>query len=475
MNKAPEEMKINDALDLFEENGAKIAFFNGRCNVDEQFGKVMRKKKLYNPTTDEDRLLVAQLGKAADLIYERLRDKTKKEELKKLLALREQYRPENGGRIDRTEVRDEKLTGQTDARSETVSGRKKSPEHREREAGRRTTQRREEQTIRRTSQHEGESTGKNTQHKAEQTEKRDEEKKSGPLKIEYARGKRENGAGNTVQILEIPSDSKGINVPLKTGGRLKFTPPVISEELIKEFQRRTRMTAVPDVKRYLVIEMTPDKKTMFLNIVYGNLDLEQMANNSKYLELCMTTMLERKRINDVCRNYFCTLDDISMDAKGNVSLVRNNVNTFLVVLTLLNSAHEIRTTRKKGFFDSLFGDPQKPEEENILKIFKTGVIMVNGKECAIYSYGTKDETMDISEGKAFEAGCFIVSGFDEERFSRDAKYREMVILNVFTPSRLKNSRRTDIAYPYIGSVTPSGDFENDFEIAAELNNMQKQR
>ena len=44
MNKAPEEMKINDALDLFEENGAKIAFFNGRCNVDEQFGKVMRKK-----------------------------------------------------------------------------------------------------------------------------------------------------------------------------------------------------------------------------------------------------------------------------------------------------------------------------------------------------------------------------------------------------------------------------------------------
>ncbi len=452
MNKAPEEMKINDALDLFEENGAKIAFFNGRCNVDEQFGKVMRKKRLYNPTTDEDRLLVAQLGKAADLIYERLRDKTKKEELKQLLALREQYRPQNGGKIDRTEVRDEKLTGQTGARSETVPGRKKSPEHREREDGRRTTQRREEQT-----------------------EKRDEEKKSGPLKIEYTRSKREKGAGNTVQILEIPSDSKGINVPLKTGGRLKFTPPVISAELIREFQRRTRMTDVPDVKRYLIIEMTPDKKTMFLNIVYGNLDLEQMANNSKYLELCMTTMLERKRINDICRNYFCTLDDLSMDARGNASLVRNNVNTFLVVLTLLNSAHEIRTTRRKGFFDSLFGDPQKPEEENILKIFKTGVIMVNGKECAIYSYGTKDETMDISEGKAFEAGCFIVSGFDEERFSKDAKYREMVILNVFTPSRLKNSRRADIAYPYIGSVTPAGDFENDFEIAAELNNMQKQR
>ena len=58
-----------------------------------------------------------------------------------------------------------------------------------------------------------------------------------------------------------------------------------------------------------------------------------------------------------------------MDARGNASLVRNNVNTFLVVLTLLNSAHEIRTTRRKGFFDSLFGDPQKQEVENILKIF----------------------------------------------------------------------------------------------------------
>ena len=115
------------------------------------------------------------------------------------------------------------------------------------------------------------------------------------------------------------------------------------------------------------------------------------------------------------------------------------------------------------------------DEENVLRIFKTGTIIIGGKECSIYSYAVKDETVDMSKRVLPEIGCFIVSGFDEERFRKDIRYREKVILNVFTPSRLQNTRRADIAYPYIGSVTANGDFENDFDLYTEFSNMEKTR
>ena len=142
-------------------------------------------------------------------------------------------------------------------------------------------------------------------------------------------------------------------------------------------------------------------------------------------------------------------------------------------MTLLTASGEIKTTRQKGFMDTIFGEPQK-EENNILRIFKTGVIMVNGKECSVYSYGTRDETIDASSGQIFENGSFIISGFDEERFRTDRRYQERVITTVFTPSRLKNSRRRDILYPYIGGINASGSFENDFEIYEEFQKMERE-
>ena len=49
-----------------------------------------------------------------------------------------------------------------------------------------------------------------------------------------------------------------------------------------------------------------------------------------------------------------------------------------------------------------------------------------------------------------------------------------VIRNVITPSRLMNSRRAEIPYPYIGQVTSEGDFENNINIVNALNNRQIQ-
>ena len=47
MDRSPEHMRTNDALDLFEENGAEIKFFKGRCNLDEQVGRIMRTKNCF--------------------------------------------------------------------------------------------------------------------------------------------------------------------------------------------------------------------------------------------------------------------------------------------------------------------------------------------------------------------------------------------------------------------------------------------
>ena len=435
MNKTPDQMKINDALDLFEELKAKIVFRGGRCNIDEQLGKVMRQRKLYSPTTDEDKKLAAQVGKASELIYERLRDKTKKQELMQLLELREQYRPNNGDT----------------SRRETAGGNQQR-----REDGTRANQQRRDEHR----------TSGNTQNSQKNTHS---------TTVEYVRRRGERGEGNTVKVIEI-TQGKGITIPLKEGGKIRFDPPSVTPVAIEQLRYRAKGYNIPDVKRYLIIEVTPDGKTKFFNIVYGNLDLEQMKSNSRYLQLCMTRILERKRINDVCRNSFCALDDLVLDTNRNITTAPNQGTVFLAAQALITTADEIRTKKKTTFIDSLFGNNNsRQEEENVLRIFKTGTIMMNGKECLIYSYAVKDETVDMSERVLPEIGCFIVSGFDEERFRNDINYREKVILNVFTPSRLKNTRRADIAYPYIGSVMADGDFENDFDLYNAFSNMDKTR
>ena len=45
MNKKPEEMKINDALDFFDENKSSIRIYESRgklkCNLEEQVGRIV--------------------------------------------------------------------------------------------------------------------------------------------------------------------------------------------------------------------------------------------------------------------------------------------------------------------------------------------------------------------------------------------------------------------------------------------------
>lgn len=458
MNKDPDKMQINDALDLFEENGAPIRLEKGRCNVQEQYGNVIGKKRLYNPTTKEEQRLAAQFGRAFELILERLRDKDKKEKLIELLELREQYRPKTGDK------KQDDATPKPENSTPKTNNRRRDNDTNGRNNGANGA------NGRNNAGHQDRSNGNaNGNNNAGRTST-ENKGKARPTKIEYTRGPRTFGAGNSVQVLEIPVDSKGINVPLKAGGRLKFSPPLVPEDVIRTYQMKTGQKI--DIKRYLVIESTPDNK-IFINIVYGNLDIEQMKTNPQYLNLCMTTILSRKRIDEICRNYFCTLDELIFDRGRNVTTRRNDLNTGLVAMTLLTASGEIKTTRQKGFMDTIFGEPQK-EENNILRIFKTGVIMVNGKECSVYSYGTRDETIDASSGQIFENGSFIISGFDEERFRTDRRYQERVITTVFTPSRLKNSRRRDILYPYIGGINASGSFENDFEIYEEFQKMERE-
>ena len=393
MNKTPDQMKINDALDLFEELKAKIVFRGGRCNIDEQLGKVMRQRKLYSPTTDEDKKLAALVGKASELIYERLRDKTKKQELMQLLELREQYRPNNGDTSRR------ETAGGNQQRRETVGG---NQQRRETAGG--NQQRREDGTRANQQRRDEHRTSGNTQNSQKNTHS---------TTVEYVRRRGERGEGNTVKVIEI-TQGKGITIPLKEGGKIRFDPPSVTPVAIEQLRYRAKGYNIPDVKRYLIIEVTPDGKTKFFNIVYGNLDLEQMKSNSRYLQLCMTRILERKRINDVCRNSFCALDDLVLDTNRNITTAPNQGTVFLAAQALITTADEIRTKKKTTFIDSLFGNNNsRQEEENVLRIFKTGTIMMNGKECLIYSYAVKDETVDMSERVLPEIGCFIVSGFDE--------------------------------------------------------------
>lgn len=458
MDRSPDHMRTNDALDLFEENGAEIKFFKGRCNLDEQVGRIMRTKKLFFPKTDEAKLLVAQLEKATEIIYSYLREQAKRKSLEELLEERRKYKPKSDSKKQFGPHTEDGMHAPKD-NSQVDSSKKPKAQNGTRIPVDQSSD--TKKTVEKKNPSERNDVQENnTAHTGTRT--------NNITRVSYTRGLKEKGEGNTVEIVKISGDSKGIDVPLRPGEKVKLFPPYISPEFIKSCESKYGVKL--NINKYLIIEATPDKKIVSINLVYGDLDLDRMSKDNNYLKSCMNSVLSRKRINEVCRNYFGVLDQMSFDKAGNMSLVRNKLVDQIIAKSVLESSEEIRTVKSKGMLGSMFEKQDKNYIENILRLQKTGIMIVQGKQCSIYSYGTKDETT----GDVIEFGSFMVSGLDEERFESDVVYRNSVIRNVITPSRLKNTRRADISYPYIGSVTQDGSFMNDFEIANELNDLQIQ-
>lgn len=417
-------MSITDALDFFESYKAEISFIGTTiCNLRQQVGKIVLENNLLN---GENKELSSKLRRAIELVNFEL----KKGSLQSILEERKREKAKAKKQVppredDKKTTRGTSSQGRTDASSQ--GPKKESSSQRGNDSSRRSDYRNDGQA------------NQNTE-----------------VSIQFVRNEKSQHNGNVVQIVEIPEGREQFEAALPNGQKITLRPPMLSQELLARGMQLQGGRPV-NIKKYLIMELTPDKKRMYINMVFGNLDIPRMHKDLKYFDTCVNSSLSRNRLDNVCRNNFGVLDDVNTNAP-------NPLQAQIVARSVLERGIEIKTTQYTGVIGTLFGRKES-KPQNILRIYKTGIMIIDGKVCTVFSYGTKDETTGADLG----FGSFIVGDFDEERFNTDQAYHDAVILNVFTPSRLSNSRRAEIRYPYIGTITENGEVRNDLDILKELN------
>ena len=121
MNKKPEEMKINDALDFFDENKSSIRIYESRgklkCNLEEQVGRIVAFGDLAITIKGEKTTVFACLQSAIKLIQPYLSDENKLAELKNLLNIRSGYKAEL---IERFSGSENNIDGQNDSKNKRI-------------------------------------------------------------------------------------------------------------------------------------------------------------------------------------------------------------------------------------------------------------------------------------------------------------------------------------------------------------------
>ena len=454
------EMPIDEALDLFDNNDASIRYFGEKIifNLNEQFGRIIIKENLLVPEDQDKIALLVSMRRAAEEVSKYFKTPEQKQKLKGILDQRASSKRNKGG--------EKKGAAKNKPGEKCASGqaqKQQSPEqssHKTAGDGFYSVPGGERVVVRGAAGTLGADTQK-FNGDGESAHKADEPKPS-VKKIEYVR-KGKVGNGNKVAIAEMPNTQPEIKVPLGGGGEMKLDPIQIDKGLLAEVEKKSGRYL--DIRRYVITELTPDDR-LYINIVFGNLDLDKMSEDHDFLELCMRGILSRKGINTICRDNFCTLGSITQPSKGIYEVVRDPHVDAVVAGSILKSAMKVVRPREKPKGLRMFwarNNIQQSVQENVLKFYKTGVIMFGKKECAIYSYATKDQYTELDVSPV-AAGCFMVSGLDEVRFrSGDESYRDSVIRNVLTPENLQYSRG-GIEYPYIGHVTKWGLLENDKEI-----------
>ena len=471
------QMSLEDALSLFESHELPIRLFGPdlKCNLQEQVGKIVISKGLLEARGEDEKLLLLRLQKAEWVIRQQLKDETKKAKLQETLKQRKKsptskktdgYQPaasqfaDDKGRSDDTStyritkpIREK--VGRRDTSGQDGKPKDEKPKD---DSSRKPKKDANKRGTSPNDAHTSDTSGTGTR------------KKDSVQKIEYTRPGENGKKGNTVTIVEISDKQQEIKIPLKSGEVLNLIPPQLNGGLVTWAEKHFGIKI--NINRYLIMELTPDKKRMYINIVYGNLDLNQMSRDRRFLGLCMESILSRKRIDEVCRNNFCTLDSVGNSKDGTFLAQRDDITDEIVKRSIIEKSMEIRTPIAKPKILNWFGrsNTSQQPEENILRIYKTGVIMIGNQQCAVYNYGTKDQT---TEGMV-EIGSFIVSGLDEEKFKPGSFYYNEVVRNVINPTNLEHTRRRDLKYPYIGQVTPNGGFENNFEILRELTGLDIQ-
>lgn len=307
-----------------------------------------------------------------------------------------------------------------------------------------------------------------------------------------------------VQIMEV--ESSGMTTSMNINGKTIWFEPL------------TVQSSSGPVKSYLVIEKFGSIPLTTIDLVYGDIDIDTLCDDENARTEYFEKVVTRENMELITRKYAGTLPVLVTDYFKNQKLTMPQDVAIAVAKAVYGSAHiearketvqinndmfgRTRQTekqepilksvfqaatgspppkqgkKKKSFFDKLFEayeeEPEVTSEitpyvekeeystytstQGVL-FYRSGTVILDDRICSKYNYCTKDAETGIKN----EFDSILITGVDENRLRMDTEYRRRFVEEVLRPSRLRNARNVPM-FPYIGSFTDEGKFENDVEL-----------
>ena len=247
-----------------------------------------------------------------------------------------------------------------------------------------------------------------------------------------------------------------------------------------------------NLKSYIVIEKYNNFDFSTIDIVYGNIKIDELKNNEERKKYFFEKVLSRENLIQITREKFGLLpDEVKIDRNNKVNLINDvNIMRLLAKTIYENSYSGIRTqplkTIHKGsinpeskfkivnpFLNKPSIDEKMNESLNIENIpeeiifYRSGAVIVNNKICLRINYVTRDNTT----GNSTKIDSFLIDLANEKILS-DEENRKKFIEKVLEPSRLESARYIK-GFPFIGSFTNDGNFRNNIEIALALSKINQ--
>lgn len=261
-------------------------------------------------------------------------------------------------------------------------------------------------------------------------------------------------------------------------------------------------TKIP-IKPYIIIEKYRNIDLTTIDIIYGNIDIPTLKKDENSRKKLFEEILTRENLELITRKYCGLIPNITINQTGKSQLNYDQESMVALAKSVFSSAYlENRQTsikmntnsvdnknnskpKSRSFWDRIFGTQDKYEKEQQTKLdnyqgrttytknegvlfYRTGVVIFNKATFLKFNYATKDNETGIQTA----VNSFLISEFNEDRLRTDENYRKMFVQEVLSPSRLKNARSVQM-FPFIGEFTNSGKFQNNIEVWADFDQLNK--
>lgn len=266
------------------------------------------------------------------------------------------------------------------------------------------------------------------------------------------------------------------------------------------------------VKPYLFVEKYFDVDLITVDIIYGDLNMQELINNPQEAKRLMNNVLTRENIELFTRQWCGLLPErIETDPYGKMIPLYNRTKVQALARKIWDSAFQVSretaktssiktsskdkkksiffgepyssTNKGNSIFDKIFGPPKSKTDQQTQSqsqthtdvsglvqgnnfsstikegviFYRTGIVFLNDNKYLKFNYVTKDSLSDTRT----KTNSFLISDFDEDKLRTDTRYRYEFVNEVLTPDRLESAREVDM-FPYIGVFTPLG-FDNDID------------